>query len=104
MLVTDMLIDAYTADSAARRAGVASRVRPAAAPLHADAATVIAHDSAARVEVNARVAIAAMQEGDAMKTSLAALKKILKVEPVNTVAARRRIGQAVAERKAYVFA
>jgi len=104
MLVTDMLIDAYTADSAARRAGVASRARPATAPLHADAATVIAHDAAARVEANARVAIAAMQEGDAMKTSLAALKKILKVEPVNTVAARRRIGQAVAERKAYVFA
>ncbi|HEX5214597.1 MAG TPA: acyl-CoA dehydrogenase family protein [Vicinamibacterales bacterium] len=104
MLVTDMLIDAYAADSAARRAGIASRVRPAAAPLHADAATVIAHDAAARVEASARVAIAAMQDGDAMKTSLAAVRKILKVEPVNTVAARRRIGQAVAEKRAYVFA
>ncbi len=104
MRVTDTLIDAYAADSATRRAGVAARVRPAAAALHADAATVIAHDAAARVEANARVAITAMQEGDAMKTSLAGLKRILKIEPVNTIAARRRIGLAMAERKAYVFA
>ena len=104
MRVTDTLIDAYAADSATRRAAVAARVRPAAAALHADAATVIAHDAAARVEANARVAITAMQEGDAMKTSLAGLKRILKIEPVNTIAARRRIGLAMAERKAYVFA
>jgi hypothetical protein len=44
-----------------------------------------------------------MQEGDALRTSLAGLRRILKVAPVNTVAARRRIADAVSERRAYVF-
>ena len=37
------------------------------------------------------------------RPSLAGLRRILKVAPVNTVAARRRIADAVTERRAYVF-
>ena len=44
-----------------------------------------------------------MQTGDALRTSLAGLRRILKVPPVNTVAARRRIADAITDRKAYPF-
>jgi hypothetical protein len=45
-----------------------------------------------------------MASGDEQRTMLAALKRILKVGPINTVAARRRIADAVTEKKGYIFA
>ena len=47
--------------------------------------------------------LAAMAEGDTLRTLLAALRRVLKPAPVNTVAARRRIADAVVERKGYPF-
>ena len=92
----DILIDTFAAESVLLRAG-------AAGPLHQAAATVFIHDAAARVETAARVSVAAMAEGDALRMLLAALRKFLKPVPVNTVALRRQIADAVLERKAYVF-
>ena len=47
------------------------------------------NDAAQRVEAAARSALAAMAEGDTLRTLLAALRRVLKVTPVNTVALRR---------------
>ena len=44
-----------------------------------------------------------MAEGDTLRTLLAALRRVLKVAPVNTVALRRRVADAVVERKGYPF-
>ena len=44
-----------------------------------------------------------MAEGDTLRTLLAALRRLLKVTPVNTVALRRELADAVVDRKAYVF-
>jgi hypothetical protein len=44
-----------------------------------------------------------MQSGDARRVSLAALRRTLKVEPVNTVQARRRIAEAVSRTRGYIF-
>jgi hypothetical protein len=60
-------------------------------------------DAASRAESSARTALAAMSEGDTLRTLLAALRRLLKVAPVNTVALRRTIADAVLDRKAYVF-
>jgi hypothetical protein len=38
-----------------------------------------------------------------LRTLLAALRRVMKVTPVNTVALRRRVADAVIERKAYPF-
>ncbi len=92
----DILIDVFAAESAVARAA-------AAGALHQAAASVFVHDAASRVDTAARVALAAMAEGDALRTLLAALRKMLKPAPVNTVALRRLIADAVLERKAYVF-
>ena len=93
----NIIIDVYAAESAVLRANQAS------GPLHADAAAVFVNDAAGRVEITARHALAAMSEGDMLRTLLAALRRVMKVTPVNTVALRRRIADAVTEKKGYPF-
>jgi len=97
----DILMDVYAAESVLLRAQQASRDSNAA--LHADAARVAVNDSAIRVDGAARQALAAMVDGDMLRTLLAALRRVLKVTPVNTVAPRRRIADAVLQRNAYPF-
>jgi hypothetical protein len=94
---------AFAADSSTLRAGHARQVRDPLATLHADAAAVLTHDAGLAADTLARTAIAAMTSGDEQRTMLAALRRILKVGPVNTVAARRRIADAITERKRYIF-
>jgi hypothetical protein len=43
-----------------------------------------------------------MAEGDTLRTLLAALRRILKVTPVNTVALRRVLADAATEHRGYV--
>ena len=93
----DILIDVYSAESALLRA------QNAGGALHTATAQVVVNDAAARVEVAARNALAAMAEGDMLRTLLAALRRVLKVTPINTVALRRQLADAVAERKGYPF-
>jgi alkylation response protein AidB-like acyl-CoA dehydrogenase len=101
--VADILIDAYAADSAVLRAQSAARSRNARASLHADAARVFVNDAAMRIDAAARQALAAMTEGDTLRTLLAALRRVLKVTPVNTVAMRRRLADATVENRGYIF-
>jgi alkylation response protein AidB-like acyl-CoA dehydrogenase len=93
----DIVIDAYAAESCVARA------LQSKAPLVADAATVFVNDAAGRIEFNARQALAAVAEGDMLRTLLAALRRVLKVTPVNTVVLRRRISDAVVSRAGYPF-
>ena len=60
-------------------------------------------DAAARVEMTARTTLSAIAEGDTLRTLLAALRRVMKVTPVNTVQLRRRVADAVIDRKAYPF-
>jgi hypothetical protein len=103
MLASDVIMAAFAADSATLRAEHAKHARDPLAALHADAASVLAHDAGLAADTFARTAIAAMTSGDEQRTMLAALKRILKVGPINTIAARRRIADAIAERKRYIF-
>jgi len=102
MAAADILIDAYAAESAvarARQSGTASS--PDA--LHVAAARVFANDAADRVEHSARTALAGMAEGDTLRTLLAALRRLLKVAPANTIGLRRQLADATVDRKSYIF-
>lgn len=103
-LTSDVLIDAFGAESAVRRAEQALAARHPVGDTHVDAASVAAHDAAQRAEASARVAVAAMLEGDALRTALSAIRRVAKPEAVNTVAARRRVADAVLDRQGYPFA
>jgi alkylation response protein AidB-like acyl-CoA dehydrogenase len=101
--LADLIIDAYAAESAVLRAIAASNRKDNDAALHADAAAVYTHEAAGRVELNARAALAAMAEGDVLRTQLAALRRLMKVTPANTVAMRRRLAEETIARGAYLF-
>src|SRR6058998_1858326 len=91
MHLADIAIDVYSAESAPLRAQSASEVHATRVPLHVDAARVFVNDAAMRIEATARQALAAMAEGDTLRTMLAAFRRLLKVTPTNTVAPRRRL-------------
>ena len=103
MLASDIMMDTFMAESALLRAGQAAAAGAPSAALHADAAGVFTHDAALRADAAARTAIQAMTSGDTQRTMLAALRRLLKITPVDTVAGRRRIADATTERKGYVF-
>jgi alkylation response protein AidB-like acyl-CoA dehydrogenase len=98
-LAADVMIDVFAAESVLLRAS-----QPGASTLAIAAAEVYITDAAARVEIAARSALAAMAEGDTLRTLLAALRRVLKTTPVNTVARRRQIADVIVERKAYPYA
>jgi hypothetical protein len=106
LATADIVMDVYGAESALLRslrlADARSGQVPAAA-LHDAAARVFVNDAAVRVEASAKMALAAMAEGDTLRTLLAALRRLLKVAPVNTVALRRQLADAVVERRSYLF-
>src|SRR4051812_8070037 len=104
MPLADIAIDVYSAERAVLPAHAAhARTVPRAA-LHLAAARVFLNDAALRIEASARQALAAMSDGDTLRTMLAALRRVLKVTPINTVAARRRLADETVSRGGYPFA
>ena len=71
----DMLIDTFTAESVVKRAQQANSAQSASASLQSEAAKAFVNDSAERIGTRARSALAAMTDGEALKTHLAALRK-----------------------------
>jgi alkylation response protein AidB-like acyl-CoA dehydrogenase len=91
----DIIMDAYASESALLRAAQSS------SSLHVGAARVFVNDAAVRVEVAAKTALAAMSSGDTLRTLLAALRRLLKVTPINTVELRRQLADAAVDRRTY---
>jgi alkylation response protein AidB-like acyl-CoA dehydrogenase len=98
----DILIDIYAAESAVLRAREAVAGGRADAALHEAAARTFVNDATQRVQAAATNALAAMAEGDTLRTLLAALRRVLKATPVNTVALRRTLADATVARGSYI--
>ncbi|MGH9661374.1 MAG: acyl-CoA dehydrogenase family protein, partial [Bryobacteraceae bacterium] len=101
--LADIVIDTFASESAVLRAQDASARGLARVDHHLDAARVFVNEAAGRVEVAARNCLAAMAEGDMLRTQLAALRRLLKVTPVNAVAMRRRLADATVSKGGYLF-
>jgi alkylation response protein AidB-like acyl-CoA dehydrogenase len=99
----DILIDTYAGESAVLRAESGETTDPRRSELHVAAARLFVHDAGLRVEAAARSALSAMTEGDTLRTLLAALRRILKLTPVNTVALRRTLADAAVAEGKYVL-
>ena len=104
MHIADILMDVFAAESAVLRALAASAAADARAALHVDAARVFVNDAALRIDASARQALAAMVDGDTLRMTLSALRRLSKTTPVNTAALRRRIADEAVARGAYPFA
>jgi alkylation response protein AidB-like acyl-CoA dehydrogenase len=101
--LADILIDTYAAESAVLRAKAAIASKASNANLHQDAASVSVNEAAGRIELAARSALAAMADGDVLRTQLAALRRLMKITPVNTVAMRRTLADATVAKGGYIF-
>jgi hypothetical protein len=101
----DIVIDAYAMETAILRAQkLAAKNGEEASGRYIDMAGVFCNDAIQRVEMKARNTIAAMSEGDEMRTLLVALKRFTKNNsPINTVAARQRIAHTFISSNKYVF-
>lgn len=94
--LADCAMQAYAMESVAlrceRMGGLAHDIRD-----------VFLRDSMAIVEAHAREVIAACSEGDILRTNMALLRRLAKFEPVNAIAARRRIAARMLETGRYLF-
>jgi hypothetical protein len=98
----DIAMETYALESAVLRA----RKRAAAegeekTALVAAAVRCFAQDAMDRIEVSARRLLAAVDEGDMLRTYLAALRRFGKREIADTVALRRRVAEAAIEAGGY---
>jgi len=87
----------------ASREGGRLQADPDQAALHEKAARVFVNDAAQRLEASARSALAGMSEGDTLRTLLAALRRVLKVAPINTIALRRDLADAAIRKGGYIL-
>jgi alkylation response protein AidB-like acyl-CoA dehydrogenase len=101
--LADILIDTYAAESAVLRAQDAAGRKLPNVNLHQDAAGISVNEAAGRIELAARSALAAMADGDVLRTQLAALRRLMKITPVNTVVMRRRLADAAVAKGGYIF-
>ena len=101
--LADLTMETFAAESAVIRATQAVAAGSTDADLQEAAAISFVSDAALRVDSIARQVLAAIVEGDALRTNLAALRRLLKVTPAATVALRRRLADATVERGAYLF-
>src|SRR3984893_19113210 len=94
--IADIIMDTYAMESAILRAQkLAATQGEAAAKRYIDMTRVFCNDAIERVETNAKNTLSAMSEGDELRTLLAALRRFTKMTPMNTVAARQRIANAM---------
>ena len=103
MHLADMLIDTFSAESALLRSLAVSSTGSPRAEFQVAAARVFVNDAAMRIEASARQALAAMAEGDTLRTTIAALRRLFKQMPINTAALRRQIADETVARGGYIF-
>jgi alkylation response protein AidB-like acyl-CoA dehydrogenase len=104
MGIADIIMDIYAMESAILRAQkLAASEGEEAAARYIDITRVFCNDAVERVEARAKNTLAAMAEGDELRTLLAALRRFTKLTPVNTVTARQRIADVVIRANKYVY-
>ena len=103
--IADMTIETYAMESAVLRAQkMVDAKGEATAALPLAMTRVYLAQSMEKVESAARKVIAAVAEGDMMRTQMAILRRLAKHEPFNTVELRQRIAQKMIERGKYTLA
>jgi alkylation response protein AidB-like acyl-CoA dehydrogenase len=102
--ISDMVIEVFAMESALLRAMKSvEKFGDEKSEIQKAMVKVYVNDAFGRVDGFARQALAAIAEGDVLRTQLSALKKLTRFTPVNTVALRREIANAVIKVGRYPF-
>ena len=91
--ITDIAMNAFAMESVHLRTEKLAKLHKG--EIAADVCAVFLREGMEIVESAARNVLAASSEGDALRTNLAVLKRFTKFEPVNAIAARRRIAERI---------
>jgi alkylation response protein AidB-like acyl-CoA dehydrogenase len=103
--IADMVIETYAMESALLRAQKLLEANgESASALPIAMIQVYLSQAMEKVEAAAKKVIAAVADGDMMRTQLAILRRLAKHEPFNTIAARQKIAQRMIEAGKYVLA
>ncbi|MFZ0857398.1 MAG: acyl-CoA dehydrogenase family protein [Candidatus Acidiferrales bacterium] len=102
--LANVVMGIYGMESCLRRAQKATKTNTGdSSSVMADAMRVFVSDAADRAEREARTALAATVEGDALRTQLAVLRRFAKRDTIDTIALRRRVAAAVLAGDRYPF-
>ena len=103
--IADMTIETYAMESAVLRAQkIADAKGESAAALPIAMTRVYLSQAMDKVESAAKKVIAAVADGDTLRTQLAILRRLAKYEPFNTIDLRQQIAGKVIERGKYTLA
>jgi len=103
--IADMVIETYAMESAVLRAQkIAERNGDKAASLPIAMTRVYLSQAMEKIEAAAKKVVAAVAEGDMLRTQLAILRRLAKHEPFNVIELRQQIAQRVIERGKYTLA
>jgi alkylation response protein AidB-like acyl-CoA dehydrogenase len=103
--IADMTIESYAMESAVLRAQKIAETKGEAAAAFPIAMTrVYLSQAMEKIESAAKKVIAAVADGDMLRTQLAILRRLAKYEPFNTIELRQQIAQKVIERGKYMLA
>jgi alkylation response protein AidB-like acyl-CoA dehydrogenase len=103
--IADLVIETYAMESAVLRAQKLVEANgEAASSLPVALTQVYLSPAMEKVEAAARKIIAAVAEGDMLRTQMAILRRLTKSDPFNTVAARQKIAQRLIEVGKYSLA
>ncbi|MBX5437049.1 MAG: acyl-CoA dehydrogenase family protein [Alicyclobacillaceae bacterium] len=105
--LADIVIEIYALDSALLRAAKAvwrgeSAGAGDSARNQVEMVRVYAREAMERIDARARQILAGMEEGDALRTQLAVLRRLTRFEPVNSKALKRAIAARVIAAEKYV--
>jgi hypothetical protein len=101
--LANIAMDIYAMESSLRRAQKAFAKRGESASVMGEAARAFVYDAMDRIEKDARTALAASADGDTLMTQLAVLRRFAKHAPIDTIAIRRRVSDAVLAQDRYPF-
>jgi alkylation response protein AidB-like acyl-CoA dehydrogenase len=103
--IADMTIETYAMESAVLRAHKITQIKgESAASLPIAMTRIYLAQAMEKIESAARKVIAAVAEGDMLRTQLAILRRLAKYEPFNTVELRQHVAQHMIERGKYTLA
>jgi alkylation response protein AidB-like acyl-CoA dehydrogenase len=97
--ITDIAMNAFAMESTLLRTQKLAKLRKG--DIAAEMCPVFLREAMETIESAARNVLAASSEGDALRTNLAVLKRFTKFEPVNAIAARRRVAARLLEADRY---
>jgi alkylation response protein AidB-like acyl-CoA dehydrogenase len=102
--IADMVIETYAMESVALRTQkIASTTGEGAAALPIAMTRVYLSQALEKIEAAAKKIIAAVADGDMLRTQLAILRRLAKHEPFNTIALSQQIAQKMIDRGKYAL-